>query len=373
MRTIKGHEAIEMAKHHHVALYDLEHRKDVTYAEAKSLLDKLQNPNSFLLENWPDTNEEAEQLLLKEFQKALKQRKVFEASIYELSNHISGGLPIHLGAAQLAADRLVLQSKLELGSKIGDSDMKTYRLPRTVYFSPAFLERLREGLCEECAVLDFDGPFHENCLIRLVDFLKQYDFSLNDMTHVRTNASRTHRRQLERPKLSVEWLSQKASMTTARLKNVLKPIRDGWENTEEEGENADSLADKRKSHTATRLDPTDARDSEVHVETTDGIRTGKPRITKSQLIEYLSDVEILDDVTELEALRDERERLKHRLEERDKDVLQVERAKGKLEKQFQEMQRDMDILIQAMRITKRHDPQATTPHVIDATYENEPL
>jgi len=366
MRTLKGHEALEVAKNFNVLLYDVEHRKDTTYEEAKLCIDKQQNPHTFLLENWPDTHEEAEQVILKEYQKALKSRRVFEASIFDISNNMSGGLPIHLGAAELAAERLVIQNKLEVVSgKSDDTHARVYRIPRTVYFAPAFLEQLRSGLCDECAGLDFAGPFHESCLIHLIEFLKAHDFTLSDMTQGHAVRGVSSSARVIRSKIGVEWLQQKASVTTARLKSALRPVRDQWWSGEEDRSNSSDKAKDMEDHAAAVAAPSMSMpDSRNPI--------SKRTITKADLIRYLNEVEILDNISELTSLKDEREALLERLESKDRDILQAERAKGQVEKQCQEIQRDMDILIQAMRITKRHDPQGAQSHIIDGTYGNEP-
>jgi len=377
MRTLKGYEAIEVAHRFNVRLYDLEHRSDVTSEEARAYIDNRQDVSTFVLQNWPDTDDEAEQMVLKEFQRALREKRRFEMRMIDISNSMSGGLPIHLEAAEYAAKRLVKQHKLELVEE--NQAYSVYRLSRTIYFGDTFLDSLRSGLCDECAALDLEGPFHEACIIQLIEFLKEHDFTIDDMTEV-------HLQQTPVPKtraasasvgasvgIGMEWLSKTASVTKLRLKNVLKPML-----TPMDGE-VDS-SDGRVSASKSKPDafdepyepgfarPVGAEFSEDSLSGNVGNMT-KTRITKDELIRYLRDVEILDNNSELNQLKEERQKLLQSVSMKEQEMHKVERERLAVEKQCNEMQRDMDILIQAMRIAKRHDPSGSI--VIDGSYKKD--
>ncbi|CAM3980581.1 hypothetical protein [Alicyclobacillus pomorum] len=359
MRTLKGYEAIQVAEQHNILLYDLENKKEVSPAEAREYIERRRDPDVFIVYDWPDTDEEAERIVLREYQKALLERQESEARIFDLSVALSGGLPIHEVAAEAAAKRLVEQGKLEIVETRDDGNI--YRIPQVMYFKRSFLDELRHVVCHQCAHLDPEGPFHEICLMNLVQFIKDTDLNTTDIVEVR--ASRTPTRRSTRPvhpSISMEWLSKTALATRKKWKEVLKPM----------------LTDGLQVDVAKRPQrPEQPTEPPVHVQPVEEHRPQdlfkRTKISKNELIQFLRTVEIVDENGEVGHLRQENQKLLEKLAMKQREVEEIEKQRAFAEKQYQEVQRDLDVLLEALQIAKKRAPSSpSSGHVIDATYES---
>lgn len=365
MKTLKGYEAIEVAERHGILLYDLLSQNEVTAPEARDFIRTRGNANSCVIEAWPDTEEEAEQIVLKAFQRVLSETRRSRAALGQLFTSVDGKKVIHPKAVELAADRLVEQGRLVVGDSPTDNGV-IYSIPRTIYFADEFLDKLSEVVCEECARFDIVGAFHEDCLLQLIDFIKSYDFSLDDLresdtpAQPRGNANRSHVDNPVSLGIGRQWLQRTANATRTSWKTVLKPMFKHRESQGDAGhtEVMETLQNSGFAHTATAKENMNEA-TEPHE---------RPQITKDELIRYLHQVEILDD-GELNVLQMETENLRKELAHKESEIRKMEQQRTYLESQFGEMQRDMDTLIRAMRIAKRYEPNQG--QVFDATYQSE--
>ncbi|MCL6516804.1 hypothetical protein [Alicyclobacillus sp.] len=410
MRTLRSFEALEAAERYGVPVYDLVGKRELDVEEAHQLVQGGRDPSTFVLQRWPDSDEEAEQLVLKEFQRALKERRWAEASVFDLSNAISGGLAIHLEAAELAAERLAEQGKLQF---VKSGQYKVYALPRTVRFSDAFLDKLRDQVCDACATLDLEGDFHEACLMNLLDFLREHTFGFDDIEEVPADAAgaRAGRRG---PGVGADWLRRTAELARTRFRGVIRARAGGASRGAAEARPTIPTGGEEMPVVGTGPNRTAGTGSGVGPGaggavgigagpgagfasgtmagavsgTASGVASGsvsgtgaftaegspggvaaadRPQVTKRELIRYLQSVEILDENGEIDRLRQEREELMQRIAQRDKQLEKMQRDKAYFMKQFEEMQHDMDVLVQAMQIAKRRE-QRPAP-VVDATFD----
>lgn len=355
MRTLKGYEAIQVAEQHNILLYDLENKTEVSPTDAREYIERRRDPDVFVIYDWPDTDEEGERIVLREYQKALLERQEFEARIFDLSVALSGGLPIHEVAAEAAAKRLVEQGKLEIVEARDDGSV--YRIPQVMYFKRSFLDELRRVVCHQCAHLDPEGPFHEVCLMNLVQFIKDTDLNTTDIVEART--SRTPTRRFTRPVypgISMEWLSKTALATRNKWKEVLKPMF-----------STDGLQVNVAKRPQRPEQPTEPPVYAQPVENPKMDLFKQTKITKNQLIQFLRTVEIVDENGEVGHLRQENQKLLEQLAQKQREIEQIEKQRTLAERQYQEVQRDMDVLLEALQIAKKRAPSAM--HVVDATYE----
>lgn len=367
MRTVKGFEAIEIADQYNVALYDVDFKSEMTVTQAKQFIDSRRDPQSFVIQNWPDTDSEAEQIVLNQFHRVLKEQRLSDTRVVDLaagiSSGISSGMPIHLKAAEMAAQRLAQQDKLEIVET--DKEYNLYRIPRIVYFTNQFLDDLCDRVCEECGQLNLDGPFHETCLMALIDFLANENFTVSDITEMRKAQHVNGRFTKIRPGIGMEWLSKTASATKTTWQTVLRPM---FSRESEEVRESDEKAHiKEQNHLMEHLNEDEAGSATSAFRETGG--TGRAIITKEELIDYLRSVQILDENGELIQLQKERMTLLEQIACQERETERIEKQRAFLEKQCEEMQRDMETLIQAMQITKRHGPDSG--RVIDATFTTE--
>lgn len=407
VRTLRGFEALETAEQYGVLLYDLVGKREIEVEEAHQLVQNGRDPSTFVLQRWPDSDEEAEQLVLKEYQRALKERHWSEASVFDLSNAISGGLPIHLEAAELAAERLADRGKLQFVKSSGQ--YAVYALPRTVRFSDAFLDQLRGEVCDACAALDLEGEFHEACLMNLLDFLREHTFGFDDIEEVPPGPGPGRGGLRRGAGAGAEWLRRTAEAARLRFRGVIRPLSsarsaDGTRS----GQTPDSLSGRPEAgasggatagSTATRgvsgvdaeLPKRPGADADVQAqgpgedslgrtavdraaapaagwpEQASAMAGDRPQVTKRELIRYLQNIEILDENGELDRLRQEREELLQRIAQKDQQLDKMQRDRSYLMKQFEEMQHDMDVLVQAMQIAKRRE-QRPAP-VVEASFD----
>lgn len=370
MRTLKGYEAIEIAEEYDLPLFDLDYRGEVTVEETKQFIASHRSPQSFALPNWPESDVEGEHLVMQAFYHLLLEKRHAEAKLDDVLATLEK-TPIHPAAVELALERLVEQNRLNLLSVTKESI--TYQIPRTIYFKEEFLVQLDDLICEDCAKLDLDGPFHQACLDTLTKFLGEGSFTLKDITEevVGRNSSRSAR--LTRPNLDMQWLSKKASVAKSRWQSVIKPLftRDDDLDDADDSQASSPIgkvpsppmsaseSTPLASSAGTRTPLTTA--SPVHV---DGGGERKA-VTKEDLIAYLRSIEILDEHGELARLQKERMGLLNRVDLREQEIRQLEKQKAYLEQQCQEMQRDLDTLVNAMQIAKRRT--VSGEHVVDAT------
>ncbi|MCY0894825.1 MAG: hypothetical protein OWS03_00830 [Alicyclobacillaceae bacterium] len=370
VRTLKGYEAIEIAEEYDLPLFDLDYRGEVTVEETKQFIASHRSPQSFALPNWPESDVEGEHLVMQAFYHLLLEKRHAEAKLDDVLATLEK-TPIHPAAVELALERLVEQNRLNLLSVTKESI--TYQIPRTIYFKEEFLVQLDDLICEDCAKLDLDGPFHQACLDTLTKFLGEGSFTLKDITEevVGRNSSRSAR--LTRPNLDMQWLSKKASVAKSRWQSVIKPLftRDDDLDDADDSQASSPIgkvpsppmsaseSTPLASSAGTRTPLTTA--SPVHV---DGGGERKA-VTKEDLIAYLRSIEILDEHGELARLQKERMGLLNRVDLREQEIRQLEKQKAYLEQQCQEMQRDLDTLVNAMQIAKRRT--VSGEHVVDAT------
>lgn len=381
MRTLKGYEAIEIAQRFNVALYDLYYKNEVTVEQAKQFIESKREPQSFVIENWPDTEEEAEQIILNRFRNLLKEQHRSSARIVDFTKQ-DQRLPIHLYAAQLAAQRLAQQNKLQIVETSKEGVL--YRLPATVYFQDAFLDTMAGLVCEECAHLDVGGPFHETCLANVIEFLTSERFTYDEITEVRQIQHDQHKlSKLIRPGIGL--LSKTVSETKSKWQSVLKPIlmKEMDEEKEETPYGETDETDQLSAYTAVQDDgqqtiqysppkvDTQAvvEETEEDMAETDAVDISKrDRITKDELIRYLRDVEIVDENGEVTRLQTERTHLLEQISLKEQEIHQIEKQRAFWEKQFEEMNEDMDTMIQAMQIAKRRG--RGSERTIDASFES---
>ncbi|QSO48946.1 hypothetical protein [Alicyclobacillus mengziensis] len=358
MRTVKGQEAIDIARVLNVPIYDVFYRHEVTAAQAKQFVDSRRDPQSFVLENWPDTDGEAEEVVLHRFHTALVKGQLRQARIVDVIAHPNGGVRIHPAAARLAADRLVDQGKLDVFE--GQDSEPYYRLAKNVHLADKFFEGLDTLVCDECAKLNFDRPFHETCLSLIMEHFREQTKNLSDFVEfLDEDASNTN--GLSRfIRINGELLSRGLDEARSRFQSVLKLRNTRMNETPSEPWTPSQPPyDMSPSGSAEQQDPGSVGDSTSSSST---LRE-RARISKEQLIEYLRRVEILDETGEVKDLRERQEVLNSELRKREDLIHQLEKQRTFFEKQFDEMKRDMDTLVSAMQIAKKRS--TTMENVID--------
>ncbi|MCF8564353.1 hypothetical protein LLE49_06290 [Alicyclobacillus tolerans] len=358
MKTLRGFDAIEMADRFHLLLTNQKSGAEVTAEKAMELVTAGVSADGFVIANWPDTEEEAESIVLAQFAQALKATLMATARISEIVSPER----LHVEAAELAARRLVAKGQLELVET--NRGYSVYRLPKTVRLTEKFIDKLGTAVCEECADLDFSTAFHPECIENLYDFLLHGDFEVDEITEVipvLTSAGAS--RRLGKPSSGLEWLTHTASVTKNRWKNALKPLFVQEDGTQ--GSVKDAPLPGTSEELRTESLEAAGRQDELNLDTDE---TQRPRITKQELIQYLSSVEIVDNNREVGLLRREREELLAQIAAKEQDIQKLEKQRSFMEKQCDELQRDVETLVQAMKIAKRHEPKSA--QVIDATYES---
>jgi hypothetical protein len=360
MRTLTAHEAIDVAERLNIVMFDRYLNSEVTVEQAKLLIQRQRDPVSFVLEDWPETDREAEQIVLRRFHAAMIAKKMMEFRISD-TWHIDGeGRGIHRYAAEMAARRLVEQNELELVQR--NQEETLYRIPRNVHFTEEFLDGLRVRVCDECAHLNPSKSFHKTCLLALLDHLINGEFTLDAITVVmETPGPGTKLPNLLRYGVSARWLSQTVSATKWRLKSVVKPIL-FHESTDDSTVSAGVVSNDEWPFIEVR-----PPEPELGVAVDAGAILTRDKISKTELIRYLRSVEIVDEDGELAALKSERDDLRRQLEAKEREIHQIGRQRMLLQGQCEDMQRDMDTLLQAMQIAKRRGHVET--HVIDAEIE----
>lgn len=366
MKTLTAHEAIAAAEKFDVLVFSRDFGRQVSAAQAKQLIELNQrDPELFVLENWPDSDKEADDFLLRCFHNAMITEDRMTATARELCSSAVSGPAMHPSAAELAARRLVEQQLLEVVQE--DGPEVRYRLPRNIRFKESFLDELRSRVCHECAHLNPDKAFHKTCLNALMDFLINADFRLSDVTVV-GDPEEGGKLPGFVQRVNTRWLSQTVSATRGKLRSVVGPIlaRESGVESERTQDTAAEPFIRPSVVKNTRTPDGDVANlgfvdlGEIDLTAIQS----KQKISKTELIAYLHSVQIVDEDGEIAELKAECARLRSQLEEKDYDLLQLEREKGYLKKQCDDIQRDMDTLLEAMQIAKRrgHAPA----QVIDA-------
>ncbi|MDQ0190219.1 hypothetical protein [Alicyclobacillus cycloheptanicus] len=364
MQTLQGPKAVEVAQLVGAPLFDVQFQREVSVEAALQQIEAKRDVASFALPYWPDSDDEAETLVLREFRKMLSEDLQSVVSIRALfPNSLVEG-PIHPFAAELAAGRLVEQGRLVVARR--ESAATVYQLPRDVRLADGFLEQLRAVACPDCAALNFSGPFHEVCLTNVIDLLQKHDFTFDDLDRVEVAAqtARPEARWLKAASRTTESVQRlaKTALTTSLAKSrkwqdVLKAVAT---RTTEEWTASDS-----STEVARRAATDVQREVDEPVPSTHPDEPRKP-ITQAELIHYLQSVEIVPSEREAELRRAHAEVLRH-MADKEREIQALQKERAYVEKQFEELQRDMDTVLQALQIARRREGK--TAHVIDASYE----
>ncbi|MCL6454891.1 MAG: hypothetical protein K6T78_14890 [Alicyclobacillus sp.] len=395
MRTLKGYQALDVAAEYQLDLYDQSEGRHVTLEEARAKISQRVDPDRFVLRNWPDSDREAEEVVLQLFELALAERQLLDARVEDLASELTADNPLHLQAAVSAAERLADRGALEVVS--GRREDPVYRLPATVYLTDAFLDQLRSVVCEDCADLDLAGPFHKSCLASLIQFLQDGNFRLRDVTEVRADDGASRFQLGGSRRVPGQLLAKTVTEAKSRWQSVVKPMLQRTRDAQSRGAEASTTRwrEDASPHTAPDASPGGAlgrsaeRPRPATAETGTWYpedvaaagngagasdsgtpnradwTTGRQRVTKEQLISYLAEIEIIDESGEISALRRERTALSQKIAERERDLLRLEREKAFLERQCEEMKRDLDTLVEAMQIAKRRSRTETTVVDVD--------
>lgn len=377
LKTLKGYEAIEVAERYDILLYKFTTQSEVSAMEAREDIENRGNANAYIIEAWPDTEDEANQIALRAMKERLRESRTPSATIEQLSTVVNERRLMHPAAMELALNRLAERGSIlmQQGERHGEI---LYVLAPTLTFTDEFLAELREVVCDDCAHLDLGTPFHESCLFNLFDFLHNRKLKLEDLreAEIESFAAKTQPASSDGQGVGLQWLSRTASVTKERWKTVVQPMI----KSRIRGRNQDATEEPSTVQPKTPANPSSSTQmSENQAETSDSgasISFGeltsdameRPKITKDELIKYLRSVEILDD-GELKILQMERDNLRRELEQKESQIQQLVQQKAQIESQFAGLQQDMDVLVRAMRIAKRHDGTEQQPFVIDATYE----
>ncbi len=414
MKTLRGYEAIEIAQLYSIPLYDLQHQTERPVESVREDIAHGRNPHDFVIDGWPESEEEGQRIVLAYFHRALKERHWHEVRVADVIAEPEWAFPLHPVAAEWAAERLAEQGQLELVDARGESPL--YRIPRTVYFRASFLETLRTLVCEECATLNVEEPFHEACLQNVLEFLRHNHFRLGDIAEqYLLPSARPRAVRRVRTGAGMRWLTQTAKAAKARWQTALR-LRSRLSGAAEDAVPSSGADEPRTSWAAGGAGPAGGAGAAAEGamaatgDGMDGVRAagggaaaaaaagdevpagpgaqagaptaprradaaGAARITKQQLIRYLQQVEIIDEdgalARQVAELRREREALLQEVERKEREIERVEKQRAYAEQQCAEMQRDMDILIQAIQIAKRREQAQPSSRVIDASYEGD--
>lgn len=393
MKTLKGMDALEVAARYGITLYDTYYGNEVTVQEAREFIEAKRDPDSFILKDWPDTEEEAEDVLLMHIYQALRDKKQAHGRV-DLVIEDTEGPVINVAAAELAALRLGSRRMLEVDDR---DDGVYYHIPRTARLTDEFLEKLGQFVCEECRHFDLAGPYHEACLYALVNAIRRGEFALEDVVEERpadpnplgrlfgSNFGTWSRRVSEtKSRLQQAWKK--------RRRAVLSRIEDkrGDEPSEEKVKAAEqdwttatlhrTLAGLQRTRMAAKAQ--DERvlagdhDSTVAApegagEIVDAVNESahdtarRERITKRALIRYLEQVEIVDEsgeeARELADLRQRCIELEALLDSANTRYDRVRAEKDHWKRQYEALKKDMDTVLQALQIARRHAGDEAAP------------
>ncbi|AEJ44496.1 hypothetical protein [Alicyclobacillus acidocaldarius] len=392
MKTLKGMDALEVAARYGITLYDTYYGNEVTVQEAREFIEAKRDPDSFILKDWPDTEEEAEDVLLMHIYQALREKKQAHGRV-DLVIEETEGPVINVAAAELAALRLGSRRMLEVDDR---DDGVYYHVPRTARLTDEFLQKLGQFVCEECRHFDLAGPYHEACLYALVNAIRRGEFELEDIVEERP-ADGSPLGRLFGSNFGM-W-SRRVSETKSRLQQAWKKRRRAVLSRIEDKREAQPGEEKAKSAAQdwttatlhrtlaglqrTRMAAKAAEKREEAVErlavaapegageivdalsepAPDGAR--RERITKRALIRYLEQVEIVDESgEEARELADLRQRCIELEALLDSANTRYDRARAEIDRwkrQYEALKKDMDTVLQALQIARRHAGDEAAP------------
>ncbi|WP_062305744.1 hypothetical protein [Alicyclobacillus sendaiensis] len=393
MKTLKGMDALEVAARYGITLYDTYYGNEVTVQEAREFIEAKRDPDSFILKDWPDTEEEAEDVLLMHIYQALRDKKQAHGRV-DLVIEQTEGPVINVAAAELAALRLGSRRMLEVDDR---DDGVYYHVPRTAHLTDEFLDKLGQFVCEECRHFDLAGPYHEACLYALVQAIRRGEFALEDVVEERpadasplgrlfgTNFGTWSRRVSEtKSRLQQAWKK--------RRRAVLSRMEDKRQEEAGDGQAQERAQDwatatihrtlaglKRTRMAAKATAP--ATEAEVERPAAQAPLDGgeivdalsepaqsgarRERITKRALIRYLEQVEIVDESgEEARELADLRQRCIELEALLDSANTRYDRARAEIDhwkRQYEALKKDMDTVLQALQIARRHAGDEAAP------------
>ncbi|WP_243834868.1 hypothetical protein [Alicyclobacillus sacchari] len=399
VKTLEGMQALDVATRYGITLYDTYYGNEVTVAEARQFIESRRDPSTFILKDWPDTESEAEDVLLMHIYRALKENQIHSGRV-DLLLDKGPGPRINLAAAELAALRLGDRRILEVEDK---DDGVYYHVPQTTYLTQEFLGKLSEFVCDECRHMDLTGPFHETCLHSLIDAIRRGQFAFEDIAEERPGEGETPLSRLFQGNLG-QW-SRRVSETKSKLQKAWKARRKAvvtkaekhrdnrgtvesdpdWptisvpHRTLEDLQQTRLAARAEQRHDESSIHPQTSEswrqepmvdavspgsfdgDMEVASVPADSTANQRERISKKELIAYLQRIEIVDESGEqLRQLADLRQRcieLEALLESAN---TRYDRLRGECEHwkaKCDDLQKDMDTVLQAMQIARKHASQ----------------
>ncbi|WP_206885058.1 hypothetical protein [Alicyclobacillus mali (ex Roth et al. 2021)] len=392
MKTLKGMDALEVAARYGITLYDTYYGNEVTVQEAREFIEAKRDPDSFILKDWPDTEEEAEDVLLMHIYQALRDKKQAHGRV-DLVIEDTEGPVVNVAAAELAALRLGSRRMLEVDDR---DDGVYYHVPRTAHLTDEFLEKLGQFVCEECRHFDLAGPYHEACLYALVGAIRRGEFALEDVVEERpaeasalgklfgSNFGTWSRRVSEtKSRLQQAWKKRRrAVLSRIEDKRDEQPGDEKQESAAQDWTTATlhrTLAGLKRTRMAAKV--TEASDEAVGRSATpasegagqivDALSESahggarRERITKRALIRYLEQVEIVDESgEEARELADLRQRCIELEALLDSANTRYDRARAEIDRwkrQCEALKKDMDTVLQALQIARRHAGDEAAP------------
>lgn len=333
MKTFNGFEAIDVATRYGAPLYDTYYGNEVTVAEARQFVESRRDPEAFCLWHWPETDAEAEEVVLSHVHHALESTRDASGKLSDVMAEAFGPL-MHPVAAELAAQRLAERFLLDLQAH---EDEYLYRLPQNTVFTEEFLEYLSNNVCEECAHLRLGASYHASCLRSLLDALQKDAFHFDEATRQQIGVDREGPlTRFLRPGIGL--LARTVSETKSRWQKALRPMFAG----EEKGTDASAWSSPER----------ELEDSKISVNTA-GVAQMRHQVTKADIIAYLQSVEIVDERAELARLQATNDALEAQRNASQAAYRRVEEDRDDWKRQYQKLQRDMDTLLEAMQIAKR--------------------
>lgn len=397
MKTLKGMDALEVAARYGITLYDTYYGNEVTVQEAREFIEAKRDPDSFILKDWPDTEEEAEDVLLMHIYQALRDKKQAHGRV-DLVIEDTEGPVINVAAAELAALRLGNRRMLEVDDR---DDGVYYHIPRTARLTDEFLQKLGQFVCEECRHFDLAGPYHEACLYALVNAIRRGEFALEDVVEERpadgsplgklfgSNFGTWSRRVSEtKSRLQQAWKKRRRAVLSRiedqRGDKAGDQAGDGKAQASAQdwatatlhrtlaGLQRTRLAAKAQEEGAPAAHPAGPQVAQTGAdEIVDAVNdsvdraAGRERITKRALIRYLEQVEIVDETgEEARELADLRQRcieLEALLDSANTRYDRVRAEKDHWKRQYEALKKDMDTVLQALQIARRHAGDEAAP------------
>lgn len=381
MKTLHGYEAIEAAQPYAATLYDTDLHQELSVDEVLQLLETAHRPvRSFALLFWPESNDEADAVVLRAYKKHLAENQQTQSTLQALFPAALTIGPIHPVAAELAAQRLDALGKLSYVRTEADQDI--YRLRREVCLSDTLQANLLTVACEDCARLELTGPFHEVCLTNLIDFLQTHEFKMEDLTAATDPDDVPEASWLKaagRTSESVQKFAKTALSTGRKWQERLRAAtaRPAAEGPDEPARPQATAPHSTSADTATREGTSEGPPGTPGVDSTRLSTTAsdahtqlveRPSVTQSDLIRYLQSIDIVSAESEA-AVRREYTQALRRMSEKERELEDLRKQRNYVEQQFSELQRDMETVLEALQIARRRDTKSSNTSVIDANYE----